>query len=187
MLNTLHYHLCILSILRQPSGRQLWPRGTWHMARRWARRWKTTGGPQHQAEPGLEAVVQRTCHPRYIFCVINTGYFIWSGLHMDSFCPLSNPFRLELYQCHPNIFQSQILGKDCHLLCACTIACNCTCTYILLCAYFANILDIDALSNKILQNQKKSYHSWYLSQAPQAAAVEKNCHVKCHKKYEENL
>ena len=38
------------------------------------------------------------------FCVINTGYIIWSGLHMDSFCPLSNPFRLELYQCHPNIF-----------------------------------------------------------------------------------
>ena len=67
--------------------------------------------------------------------------FIWTAIVP---CPIL--FDLNCINALRIYSWSQILGKDCHLLCACAIACNCTRTYILLCAYFANILDIDALS-----------------------------------------
>ena len=78
----------------------------------------------------------------------------WSGLHMDSYCPLSNPFRLELHQCYTKIIMKPNSWERVP-----SSLCLCDLNVIALVHMFCNVLILIPIStlmpclNKILQNQ----------------------------------
>ena len=78
----------------------------------------------------------------------------WSGLHMDSYCPLSNPFRLELHQCYTKIIMKPNSWERVP-----SSLCLCDLNVIALVHMFCNVLILIPIStlmpclNEILQNQ----------------------------------
>ena len=84
----------------------------------------------------------------YLFFVNTIKFISRSGLHMDNFCPLSNPFQHECISAPSIKSSSQIIEKSCcpHLVLV-QFECNCTCAYFLLCA----IIDIHHLIDALIE------------------------------------